>query len=388
MLIERFDCQGMCVSLYDSVSDLAAQLWDATLADGHPYRTHAFMTTVEAVFPQRQYRYWRLRGADDALLALGFSSLADVDPLADVTGIGQRIVSAIRRGYRRFGLLKVAMLGCYETSGRHWWIAPGVEPGSIHGAMAVVLERAHASAKVLVYRDIEHGEASAAAAHDVLTQRGYAEAANYPLALILTQGRGWDAHCAALRSNCRKIINKALADFRQSGFTIEHHRGQVSDLPRLYALYANTHAKAVEFKRELLPYAFLERLISDCDSIVSVLYDTAGQAQAFILTGVSETVLNPFLFGRDYHAGRTVNAYYVLHAQMLEHCAGPQVRCIDLGITNYFVKQNFGATLAPNAIYIRLRHAGLNGLLGKHIAKFFAVEQPAERSGLKRSAQA
>lgn len=145
----------------------------------------------------------------------------------------------------------------------------------------------------------------------------------------------------------------------------------------------NTHRQASEFKREALPIEFFERVRQLCSVVVSVLYDRQDQVCAFIFSGVSDTIINPFVFGRDYRSNSEVNAYYVLHLDLIQRFSSRNTQTIDLGITNYFLKQNFGARLQRNDIYLKLSNPLFNALLGRTLAKQFSIPQPKERNVFK-----
>ncbi|KNX79439.1 hypothetical protein DA83_16435 [Pseudomonas sp. 250J] len=388
MLIETYDLDTWQVQVFDSIDDLDQSLWDSTLAFHHPFRSHAFMQVVEACFHDRDYRYLVARRPGSAQVAgMLFVTQQDLDLMAEAPAWLRRGVGPLRRLVPRIGMLRVAMLGCFETAGQHWWVAPEHDQDELFALLVTSAERALPQARVHVVRDLDRENASHAAFDGLLHRRGFRHCHNYPLALIHLHGLDWAGHYARLKANSRKILKKALSSFETSGYRVLHHEGEVPGLERLYELYVCTHRHATEYQREQLPLAFLQRLQGSDQAVFSVLLDPNDRAVAFVLSGVGERVINPFLFGRDYAVDLPVNAYYVLHIDLLRRFASPATERVDLGITNYFVKQNLGSQLSGSGLYLKLKNPVLNRILGPHVAEMFDIKQPGQRRIFRASAQ-
>ena len=74
----------------------------------------------------------------------------------------------------------------------------------------------------------------------------------------------------------------------------------------------------------------------------------------------------------------------MLHFDLLDQYVTPRTEMVDLGITNYHMKQNFGAILVENFIYIKLSNDFLNSYIGRLVANFFDVKKPIERMVFKK----
>ncbi|NIE78498.1 GNAT family N-acetyltransferase [Pantoea sp. Tr-811] len=384
MLIDTLAIEGGQLRLYDDIADIDETLWNATLAFDHPFRSHRFMGVVQACYPQRTYRYLEVREhAQGPVVGLMFATEQDLDILEEAPTWAVRGARVVRCVLPRAGLLRVAMLGCFETAGQHWWVAPGHDERALFEVMVAGAQRALPRAQVHVVRDLETANAATEPLQALLRRRGFRACNNYPLALICLDGRGWPAHYARLKANSRKILKKAMATFEASAYSVVHYPGEVPGLEQLYRLYLNTHERATEYRREALPLAFFQQLQGSGMAVFSVLHDGDGQAVAFVLSGVGGKVINPFLFGRDYAVELPVNAYYVLHIDVLRQFASTCTGWVDLGITNYFVKQNLGSQLSASGLYLRLRNPVLNRIFGAYAASMFDIKQPSQRRVLR-----
>lgn len=380
MLLIRQNFEELIFEVFDEIDDLDADFWNNTVATGHPFKTFGFMRASEKAFMQRQHRYIRICSREDnKTLGLIFANGNLIDLCADAGNFSLSIVNALRLLWPKFGKITVAMLGSYETSGRHWWFSDSIPPERYMSLARHSLNMAFSHSHIRVVRDISHDVSAYPIFRAWLQDNGFHAAANYPLAVIHMNGISWHEHCLRLKSNCRKILRRMEAKYQQSNWKIVHHETDFHDIDLLYNQYLNTHKKATEFKREALPIQFFRLVGQQCRSVYSVLYDTENQVRAFIFSGVSNTIISPFIFGRDYEEDGGVNAYYILHMDLIEKFSTSHTQHIDMGITNYFLKQNFGARLQRNDIYLRFKNPIFNALLGPAMARQFSVSQPDER---------
>ncbi|MBD2815342.1 hypothetical protein ID850_11295 [Xenorhabdus sp. Flor] len=382
MLIDKLCINEFNIEVYNSIKDIDADTWNKALSQGHPFKTHSFMTVCEQTLSHREYRYFQVFASDSASIPLGlfFATQEAIDLTNDSDSTLQ---SYIRIFCPKFGCITVAMLGSYETSGRHWWFSHEITLQKCVTIMSHSLALSFPHVFVRIIRDIEHSETNYAELHSQLLAQGFNPAMNYPLALIALQGRSWEQHSQSLKSNCRKILNRIKSQFHLSEWRIVHYSEQTIKFECFYKQYINTHRRASEYKRKALPLSFFEQIQKQCPVVVSVLYDKQDRVRSFILSGISENVINPFVFGRDYHEESEVNAYYILHMDLIQHFSHLQTQVIDLGITNYFVKQNLGAYLLRNDIYLRFRNPLFNSLFGRILSRKFGITQPKERRVFK-----
>ncbi|WP_426576369.1 hypothetical protein ACP179_18035 [Xenorhabdus stockiae] len=382
MLIDKFRIHKFHIEVYNSIEDIDAYIWNETLSQGHPFKTHSFMSVCEQTLPHREYRYFQVFASDlrHSLQGLFFATQESIDLISDSHSA---LRSKLQRFFPKFGCITAAMLGSYETSGCHWWffheIIPQQRIDIINHSLALSFPRAF----VRIIRDVDHKETDYAALHSQLLAQGFNPAMNYPLAFVQLQGRSWEQHSQNLKANCRKVLNRIKSQFSQSGWRIVHYHEQPIELEGIYEQYLNTHHRASEYKREALPLSFFEQTQEKCQVVVSVLYDKQDQVRSFIFSGISESIINPFVFGRNYQEESEVNSYYILHMDLIQRFSHFQTKIIDLGITNYFVKQNLGACLIRNDIYMKFRNPLFNALFGRILAKKFDVTQPKERRVFK-----
>jgi len=387
MLITKCCLDKLQLEVYDSISDLDAKTWNNTLAMGHPFKTHGFIRACELALPHRQYRYFKISVPMSNSMPIGlfFGTEEKVDLASEANSYLRSLLRSLRKIRLQIGYLTVAMLGCLETSGRHWWFSNKLDSKQHIPIISRSLELGFPQAVVRIIRDLENEHVDYQLLHSQLIAHKFYRAMNYPLALISLDGQSWEQHCLRLKANCRKVLNRMTSKFLQSNWRIAHYHHQHQFLPMevLYEQYLNTHREAREFKREALPFAFFKCVMEECHVVISVLYDQENQARSFIFSGISDIIINPFVFGRDYYGDNDVNYYYALHLDLIKTYNNNGVKKIDLGITNYFVKQTFGAHLQRNSIYMKIRSPLLNMLFGRALAKHFDIIQPRERSVFK-----
>ena len=386
MLINKYIINGFSLSIYDSITDISCKLWDKTIAYEHPFRSHSFLSAVEKSFNSRIYRYFLVRQTDgnQDIVGIFFGTKDKLDVLFNLPRVLQYCLLKIRCLFPKCGFLDIAMLGNYETMGKHWWFINSFDSKTAIAIIVNAIENEFVGTSVVVIRDIEKCFSDFDSYDNYLSSNGFNKSNNYPLAVIMLGNINWSKHCNRLRSNCRKVLLSAMKRFSQSDFSVKHYSNLTYSMEALYTQYLNTHSTATEYKREALPLSFFYNVIAKCDIILSVLYDHNDNEVAFIFSGVNYKMISPFIFGRKKTIDNKINAYSVLHFDLLDQYVTPRTEMVDLGITNYHMKQNFGAILVENFIYIKLSNDFLNSYIGRLVANFFDVKKPIERMVFKK----
>lgn len=365
----------------DTVRAVPQALWDEKIAAGHPLKTAAFFACIEDAFPERRFTYLVLSSGDEVVgLAVVTEERLDLSlVLPRWTARAVRWIRALLPGLLT---LRVGMVGTFETAERHWWYDPTrVALEEFAAALLATCEAACARSSLLLVRDLDLREPADAALQSWLRTRGFTGVDNLPLAVVALDGLGLDAHTRRLKKKSRQTIRKAIKEAEAAGLALERVDAWRHLLDACYPLYLQVHAGAVEFRRPPLPPAFFaavcERLV-DSSSLLT-LRAADGALVAFVLSGTSPSLHNPFLLGMDYARTRDTPAYQRLLWAEVEYAAARGCRIVDLGLTSYFVKQTAGAELKPLTMAARVRAGWLRPLVGPLLPRLLGAEQPPAR---------
>lgn len=371
------------LKVYHSIRELDVALWDRWLGCLHPTKSHEFLSVVESAFPERQYRYYcvyKKQQPEAGPVAVFFSCEYSHDLILGAGEPLMKTVRVLRKIIPGFGCLRIVMSGNPETHSDTWWFdESAVSVDQLHSLMSSAIKAEHSSARLVLIRDFNR---SLAEFPTVISSIFYALkfklTQSLPLALLDIKGIKPKDHLARLKQNYRKIIKKALSKFDSGGYKVLRAQEFLQWVDALYPLYLNVHARAKEFVREPFDKTFFHQLSNASCSELTLILNKDDEPCAFTISVYNETVYNAYLFGCKETTGDEPSFYTCLMWFDLENACERELECIDMGITNYFPKQNFGAHLVPLTMALTLRSPlrGLNPLF----AKLLCEQQPASRS--------
>lgn len=371
-----------------SIADLPAGAWDRHVAGDHPFRGAAFLAAIEAAFPERSYAYLHLERAGEtvglAALTMEGYDLAFLLPEGPAGA-----VRWVRRFWPGFMTLRLAMVGTMETAMQHWWWdAQRLEADAFAEHLIAACDEALPGNRLLIVRDFMAGIPADAALLAALAERGFRTAANLPLAVVELPEGGIDAHLRRLRGKPKAAIRKQLREVERLGLRFDRVEDYEHLIAECWPLYLQVHGAAREFKRAPLPEAFFREVARRLRgrSTLLTVRTPEGELVGCILSGLSETVSNPFLIGLDYDRAKEMGLYYNLIWSEIQDAAERGRRTVDLGVTSYFIKQTMGAAIEPLTMAARVSVPWLRPLLGPLLPALLAEEQPTLRRAYRNDA--
>lgn len=373
--------------LHASVVDVPGSAWDEHIAGAHPLKSSRFMRCLEESFPDRRFAYLTVfQNARMVGLAVVTEEHFDVGLL--LPNMATRLSARVRRFFPGFLTFRLAMVGTFETMKRHWWFdEQGIGSAQFADIMLAAVNRAFPHARLLIVRDLAEGNEPDKTFERDLSERGFRAVYNLPLATISLDGLTIDQHLARLKSKNKTSIRKTLRGAENKSIKIERVRDFGPLIDECYPLYLQVHQKATEFKRQPIPKAFFHGLAVRlaAESSMLVIRDERGQLLAFMLTGTSNDVNNPFLIGIDYRYSRELPLYYLLLWGEIAYAAERGCREVDMGVTSYFIKQTMGATLEAMSMAARMQTGWLRPLLNPLLPALLSERQPQQRRQFKQS---
>ncbi|CAM4154696.1 GNAT family N-acetyltransferase [Corallococcus exiguus] len=367
--------------IHSSIQHVPQALWDEKLAQGHPFKSAAFLSCLEDSFPERKFGYLVMSQGEDVV---GLAVITE--ERLDLTLLMPDRVGALAKGVRRvmpgFLSLGLGMVGTFETAQRHWWYdARKLSEHDFAQALLEACDEVCTNSALLLVRDFMEGLPEDLRLQSWFLERGFKPVANHPMAMVTLDGMSSEEHFQRLKKKSRQNLRKKLKDAEALGFQVERVRDFRPLIDACYPLYLQVHEGASEFKRNPFPRAFFETIAERMPTTSSflTLRTQEGQLIAFILTGTGGGVHNPFLIGMDYARTEGTPAYYLLLWKELEHAARHACRVADLGLTSYFVKQTVGAELEGMTMAARLQSPWLRPLINPLLPLLLSEKQPEER---------
>ncbi len=372
---------GYTTRIVPRIQDVSRALWDEKVAQGHPFKSAAFLACLEDSFPERKFGYLVMSQGEDVVgLAVITEERLDLSLLLPPQ------VGPLARGVRKvlpgFLSLGLGMVGTFETAERHWWYdARRVSEHDFARALLAACDEVCGASALLLVRDFMETIPEDMRLASWFLQRGFKQVANHPMAKVVLDGMSSEAHFQRLKKKSRQNLRKKLKDAAALGFQVERVRDFKPLIDECYPLYLQVHEGASEFKRNPFPRAFFETIAERMPTTSSflTLRDAGGKLLAFILTGAGGGLHNPFCIGMDYARTEGTPAYYLLMWKEIEDAAQARCRVVDLGLTSYFVKQTVGAELEGMTMAARIQSAWLRPLLNPLLPALLSEKQPQER---------
>ena len=372
------------IALSRRAADICDSAWTLNAAKSHPFKGIDFLTALENIFPDRQFRYASLY-LQGRLVGQVVLTLDRIDATMFSPSWVKACVRSVRRCFPSFLKLSVLTVGTMETLGAHWWWDREAVPKH---DMASIIEmsasRAFPQAHLLVVRDFLASDRAADGLVAELLKQDLVQVAGLPVASIRTHLSS-DAYFSSLPRRVRKSIRKLSELERQARLDISVVKDFQGLISECYPLFMNVHERSVDLQREPIPIEFFKQVAMLPNSRMTIARGPEGRIVGFILTRTVGSISCPFAIGLDYSLESSVRLYHQLLWAEIVSALDSGSDEIDLGVTSYFVKQGFGATLDPSSMMVRFQRPFVRRLFNRFIPTLLKVEQPTTRK--RRSAE-
>jgi predicted N-acyltransferase len=227
-------------------------------------------------------------------------------------------------------------------------------------AQAADAEAARCKVRIIVIRDFLEDELNEASG---LGSRGFAKIGNLPTAVLHIRWKSFDEYLNDMRSRHRVKVRRGLAIAERSGLSVRV-RHSFSDIgEELMREWRNVHEYADEYSREELTAGFYRGFGAATEGqaqLIEVLRGDRRVAHALIF--LDGGILRWLFFGRDRPEERD-GAYFLVIAEIVRLAIEHQLEIVEMGLTTYSPKTDYGAQMVALWVFVRFRGALLGRLL-------------------------
>lgn len=276
----------------------------------------------------------------------------------------KKLLAFVRKFIPGFFTLKILECGSPVTINTPQFVKANVIPTEffLKKLKLVLTELAHKKGCLItVVRDFEDGH-NTDNFKSRLKQLGYAWVPGLPNTYLDIKWSTIDEYLNSMRSHYRYKLLKRLA--KNDGKNLQSELVEdFSDLSsELCRQWHVVHKNARELVREVLTPEFYSEFSKNMgENSKALLFYSNGALVAHVLLLKDGSTLRWLYVGRNH--SQTDNLYFYIVHKIIETAITMGVRKLEMGLTTYPIKQDFGVKLVPINIAIRLTVPFLNPIL-------------------------
>ncbi len=356
---------------YTSVNDFDSSVWDKRIALNNPFLNSRFMNVVEKTHPEDYFYYFIGKNRDEEIIAVNFYYVCKLDLLLKYAE--NRLIKNIRKYFSSFMKIPIGMTATWETYGDHsWFDSTKISYETLSVQFLKKIKAVCKNHLIVVWRDYL-GNVDNTNAFNQNSRLGFITTETVSISKIfLSPEITKKSYLYTIKKKHRVYIRKILNDRNNANLRVEIIEDYLPLLDStLYPLYSNVHNNAKEYLTKRLPKSFFKDVKEAWgkDSEIITVKDAEDTVLAFVLLLKERNTLNPFLIGLDY-SKREYNLWYHCTWETILYAIEKKISEIDLGATNYSMKQKLGAEKIRNMISLRFKNNLLNLLFNKLLIHF------------------
>jgi predicted N-acyltransferase len=343
------------VTVHDSIYEIDPDEWNEIVGEGRAWQTHAALALLQdGGLDEYHARYLVLRSKDGRIAAHTTAYIIATDLMIFSQGMLKHLLDKTRRFLPNFLRPSILECGCPISAGNPICRRDGIAYADILAPLCDALEQTAAKEGIrfLLLRDFveeDLPELSELAGH------GFSRIPNLPTTQLAVKWRSFDEYVLGMRSRHRQKIRRGLRLAQRSGLTAcwtNEFAGMVDELARQWS---NVNAHAKEYSRDRLTPEFFHNVNAAFGSRCRLLQILHGERMvAHALVACDGSLLRWILFGRENGEARD-GAYFLVIAKIIEFAIEQGLERIEMGLTTYSPKTDFGARMVPLWMFARAR---------------------------------
>jgi predicted N-acyltransferase len=357
--VERHEARSLTtlhVTVHESLRELDAAEWDSLVRPGsgfHGYR--ALRVFEEGGLVDCPLRYFCFRDEHGQLVAHATAFVIRTSLVLLPKGALRDAVGWIRKLWPGFLRPRMLEFGCPISPDSPLCTRDNVVTGDLLDvlARAADAEAARSGIHYVVIRDFERRDLQPTAG----LHPDFVLVSNLPTTVLHIRWATFEDYLSSMRSRYRTKVVRGLALAERAGLTARM-RLAFSDMAiDLVREWKNVHDHADVCTREELTAEFYRHIGGALEGgcrLIEILRD--GRRVAHALAVVDGRWLRWIFFGRDRAEDRD-GAYFLAIASVVRLAIDERLEAVEMGLTTYLSKTDFGADMVPLWILIRFRGA-------------------------------
>jgi len=341
--------------VYDRFDDVPEEDWDRLSVNSSITLGRSFWKTIENSGMQDISCHFILFYSNDLPVALIPFCKIRTDLALFSSPVLKRILVFIRKKIPNFLKINITECGSPVTLNTpQFLLEDHVDKTKFLHELKKVITRLSIKERCLitVVRDFETTHEIEAYRKE-LTKLGFSWLPSLPNTYLDIKWDSIDEYHDSMRSHYRYKLFKHLKINREKNIThelVEDFSGLSAELCRQWH---NVHGNAKELKREVLTPQFYAGVSQNMgQNSLALLFYAEGKLVGHVLLLKDGDLLRWLYVGRNI--SQRDSLYYYIIDKIIETAISIGARKIEMGLTTYLIKQDFGAQLVPVFIAIRL----------------------------------
>lgn len=347
--------------VYKSITQLNKHEWNNIVPKGQIFQSYDALHFFEKKgLIEYQPRYFVFTNADREIVAHTTAYLIETDLLIFSKGRLKKLVDRIRKIFPNFLNPNILEVGCPISPGKSIMLRPDVQLPDIADQLAEALRHVARDTKtqLILLRDHYEADQKQFATFERLK---FKRIANLPTTELHIKWSTYEDYLMSMRSRYKAKLKRSLKIAGKENYSTLF----VADFAEMGDLLAqqwqNVNDFAKEYSREKLTpdfYNYINKGFNGNCRLLQVYQQDVLVAHALI--AIDGKILRWLFFGRDRGAIKNDGAYFIVIEQIVKLAIELDMSTVEMGLTSYMTKTEYGAEMVPLHMYIHCRSKILN----------------------------
>lgn len=339
--------------LKNSIKDLPKGFWDKKVSPTTCLNGSKFIEVIENIVSNGNISYLLAYDENQKIIACCLVNHMRLDLMIELPKYVKPVVQKIRRIWPNFLQPKIVQTGTLESYGNHFWYDDEyLSFEQFAEFLKQGIEQNYKGYNVILFRDfiIEKMDLHMAKEFNgYFPNRSFKRIIPMPVAHLNLNGiTDEDHYLRTLKSKDRYTIRKAIKKRQKAKIQVQLINDYVSLIEHMYPMYLKVNARAKEFKSHPLPISFFHEIkrVYD-DDAYALFFKKENKIIGYTLIIETNNSMNIFLVGIDYKENIQIDLMYNILWEGISIAIFKNLGGVELGVSNYFIKERFGAKIMP-----------------------------------------
>lgn len=353
----------MEITTYYSIRNLNQEAWDEIVPHGSIFQTYnALVFFEEKGLDEYPPVYFVCKNSSGRIIAHTVAYVIKTDLLIFSKGILKKIVNKIRNVFPNFLYLTILEHGCPMSPGKPLAMHPELDFKRFIEVLSIAMRKEAKTRciQLMLLRDFYESDSHH---FQILYSNGFKKLSNLPTTTLNIRWGNFEDYLKSMRSRYRAKYKRGQKLARTSGLTVEivDEFSELSE--QLARQWKNVNDLAKEYTREQITPTFYKHINTGFNNKCRLLKIFRGEDMvAHAIISFDDVVLRWLFFGRE-EAGTKDGAYFIAIKNIIQYAIDHKVDYIEMGLTSYSTKTDFGAQMIPLWMFLKCRNKILNSIV-------------------------